>query len=227
MKDNYFKFNLYGNTWGEFAQTGEYIFQNSNKKITKNSCLPFLVFHFVVDYNLSDLELFFKLAGFISFTEEELPRNIVVPENINLANKRNFHNGLLGGFKDKESAEKFIESELGKGTISKFKEIKRKQLELTEESQRLQDYKEKVYQVFNLCEKCNLDGPLWMKAFEIYLEGKGLGVTGQLLGRHLLLQAEEYTLSTCRTDEAEALIRELCKTIKSDLGLEEPTKKKE
>jgi len=224
MKDNYFKFNLYGNTWGEFAQTGEYIFQNSNKKITKNSCLPFLVFHFVVDYNLSDLELFFKLAGFISFTEEELPRDIVVPENINLANKRNFHKGLLGGFNDKESAEKFIESELGKGTIAKFNKLKRALLSSIKKIQRLEDYKEKLNQAFDLCEKCNLNSQLWMRAFEIYLEGKSLGRITMPLAYLLLNQAEEYTLKTCQTDEEEALIREKCKTIKSDLGLDGPTK---
>lgn len=124
---DYFKFNLYGDNWGDLEEKGKYLFQNTNRKIGVHSLLPFLVFHFVTDYNLSDLELFFRLAGFSAFTEEELPNSIVTPEVINLTNRKNVHTGWFGGFTDEEDAKEFIESELGEGIISKFKDLKRKQ----------------------------------------------------------------------------------------------------
>lgn len=128
FSENYFKFDLYGDNWGELAEKGKYIFQNTNMKIGAHTALPFLVFHFVTDYNLSDLELFFRLAGFSAFTEDELPNSIVNPEIINLTNRKNVHAGWFGGFADEEEAKKFIESELGEGIISKFRDIKRRQL---------------------------------------------------------------------------------------------------
>lgn len=128
FSENYFKFNLYGDNWGELAEKGKYVFQNIDMKVGVHTVLPFLVFHYVTDYNLSDLELFFRLAGFSAFTEEELPNSIITPETIDLTNKKNVHAGWFGGFTDEEKAKKFIESELGEGIISKFRDIKRKQL---------------------------------------------------------------------------------------------------
>lgn len=128
FSEDYFKFNLYGDNWGDLAEEGKFVFQNPNRKIGVHTSLPFLVFHFVTNYNLSDLELFFRLAGFSAFTEDELPNSIITPEVINLTNRKNVHTGWFGGFTDEEEAKKFIESELGEGIISKFRDIKRKQL---------------------------------------------------------------------------------------------------
>lgn len=128
LSDDYFKFNLYGDNWGDLVEKGNYIFQNPNRKIGVNDSLPFLVFHFVTNYNLPDLELFFRLAGFSAFTEDELPNSIITPEVINLTNRKNVHTGWFGGFTDEAKAKRFIESELGEGIISKFRDIKRKQL---------------------------------------------------------------------------------------------------
>ncbi len=84
--------------------------------------------HYVTNYNLEDLELFFRLAGFSAFTEEELPNSIVMPMSINLTNKNNVHSGCFGGLTNEEDATKFIEDILGKNVISKYKNIKKKQL---------------------------------------------------------------------------------------------------
>jgi len=125
---DYFQFNLYGDDWGELAEEGKYVFQNRDEKIGLHSALPFLVFHFVTNYDLSDLELFFRLAGFSAFTKEEFPNSIVTPRVINLTNRKNVHDGKFGGFTDEEKAKKFIESQLGEGIISEFKDLKKEQL---------------------------------------------------------------------------------------------------
>lgn len=124
MQD-YFKFNLYGDNWGDLAESGKYVFQNKDYKVGVHNSLVFLVFHFVVNYNLSDLELFFRLAGFSAFTREEMPDSITNPDVINLTNKKNVHTGWFGGFTDSEEAKAFIESELGEGIISRYKHVKR------------------------------------------------------------------------------------------------------
>lgn len=126
MEEKYFKFNLYGDNWGDIVQTGKYIFQNVGNKIGVHKSLPFIVFHYVANYNLDDLELFFRLAGFSAFTEDELPDSIVRPININLTNKNNVHSGLFGGFTNEEEAKRYIEIELGENVISKFNNIKEK-----------------------------------------------------------------------------------------------------
>lgn len=58
MQEEFFKFNLYGDNRGEIAQTGKYIFQNKDNKIKVHNSVPFLVLHYVTNYNLDDLELF-------------------------------------------------------------------------------------------------------------------------------------------------------------------------
>lgn len=128
MQEEYFKFYLYGETWGSIAQSGNYIFQDKNNKIGINDALPFLVFHYVTNYNLDDLELFFKLAGFVAFTEEEIPSAKKMHKVINIPKRVNAHRGWFGGFDTEEKAKQFIESKLGENLISKFKEIKREQL---------------------------------------------------------------------------------------------------
>ncbi|MBQ4634550.1 MAG: hypothetical protein IJB71_04305 [Bacilli bacterium] len=125
MKENYFKFNLYGDNWSDLAETGKYVFQNRDNKVGVHNSLPFLVFHFITDYNLSDLELFFRLAGFSAFTQEEMPDSITIPEVINLSNHKNIHAGWFGGFTNEEEAKKYIETELGAGIISRYREVKR------------------------------------------------------------------------------------------------------
>lgn len=128
MQEEYFTLNLYGDNWGDFAQKGKYIFQNKDNIIQPHNSLPFLVFHFVTNYNLDDLELFFRLAGFSAFTEEELPRSIVNPISINLSNQKNVHSGMFGGITSEEEGIKHIESTFGEGIIARFRDIKTKQL---------------------------------------------------------------------------------------------------
>ncbi len=155
--EDYFKFNLYGDNWGDIAEKGKYIFQNHNRKIGVHDSLPFLVFHFVTNYNLSDLELFFRLAGFSAFTEKELPNTIVIPEAINLTNRKNVHTGWFGGYTDEEEAKEFIESKLGEGIISRFKDLKRKQL-LDKKVQLLKELRDTEQELENQSFICEVSG---------------------------------------------------------------------
>ena len=149
MQD-YFKLNLYGDNWGDLAETGKYVFQNKDYKVGVHNSLAFLVFHFVVNYNLSDLELFFRLAGFSAFTREEMPDSITNPDVINLTNKKNVHTGWFGGFTDPEEAKAFIESKLGEGIISRYKQIKKNLLahEMVQLREQLRD-DEQIYTSLN------------------------------------------------------------------------------
>lgn len=126
MQEGYFQFNLYGDGWGEIARKRKYVLQNKDNIIERNSALPFLVFHYIVNYNLDDLELFFRLAGFSSFSEEELPNIIITP--INLPSRENVHNGWFGDVTNEEEAQEYIEVELGEGIIAKYRDVKKKQL---------------------------------------------------------------------------------------------------
>lgn len=140
---DYFKFDLYGDTWGEKVESGKFIFQDHNNIVGVDNVLPFLVFHYIVDYNLVDLELFFRLAGFSAFSQEELEEPIVHSEVINLVNKENAHRVWSDVFLDEERAKQYIEKALGEGVISRFKDIKKKQLlhekvKLLEKTQKLE-----------------------------------------------------------------------------------------
>ncbi len=132
MQENYFQFKervaSTGKIFSFTMQSGKYIFQNRNNTIRLNDVLPFLVFHYITNYNLDDLELFFKLAGFSAFREEELPSSIIEPINIDLPNKNYVYTSYFGGFTDEEEAKVYIETELGEGIISKYRTVKKNQL---------------------------------------------------------------------------------------------------
>lgn len=133
--ENFVSFNLYNNAWRGIEKMGNYIFYDPEETIS--GALPFLVFHFVTNYNLEDLELFFKLAGFTTFKEEEIPHMKSSKKSYNLPNERQYHAGWFGGFTDEESAKKYIESELGEGIIAKFLRLKKELL--LQEKDRLLD----------------------------------------------------------------------------------------
>lgn len=126
MQEDYFRFCFCKDNHD--AIKGKYIFHNLDNKISNDKVLQILVFHFIANYNLSDLELFFRLAGFMAFTEEEFPNSIVTSQDIILTTREHTPSGWFGGFNDEEKAKAYIESELGEGIISKFEEIKRQQL---------------------------------------------------------------------------------------------------
>ncbi len=116
MENQYFKFY-------DFEKYGKYIFQDKNNRIKNNDILPLLVFHYIVNYNLDDLELFFRLAGFNAFRREELPKTLTT--TIDVPNRSHtYFNGLKGEEKDKT----YIEAELGEGIIARYIKIKKNQL---------------------------------------------------------------------------------------------------
>lgn len=94
MKENYFSFCLYDGMTSEPIKKGNYIFLNFNNEIakfenfTKFDDLPILVFHYIVDYNVEDLELFFRLAGFSAFVIDEIPGSIIKHEVVPLFEKK-------------------------------------------------------------------------------------------------------------------------------------------
>lgn len=97
MGEGYFTFKLYGDNRGYISQVGKFVFQNRNNIIRPNNVLPCLVFHYITNYNLDDLELFFRLVGFSTFTKEELPSSIIEPIDINLPNKNYIYTNYFGG----------------------------------------------------------------------------------------------------------------------------------
>ncbi len=126
MQENYFQFKLH--TKYSLTQSGKYIFQNKHNDCENNTLLKFLVFHYIADYKLDDLELFFRLAGFSAFTREELPSSIIKPVSIDLYDKDYFYPPRLYGNGDEEEAKAYIEKELGEGIIAKYRTVKKKQL---------------------------------------------------------------------------------------------------
>ena len=128
QNDNYFRFDMYGDNWSELIALSKYVFQNKDNKVGNFNSLPFLVFHFIVNHNLSDLELFFRLAGFSAFTIEEMPDSITIPDVINLTNRDYVYDEWLGLVYNKEKAKAFIEKELGVGVISKYYDVKKQLL---------------------------------------------------------------------------------------------------
>lgn len=133
MQQTYFTFNLYNSTGEKLEKEGKYIFQNrTNDHITINiyNALPHLVFKYITNCNLDELELFFKFAGFSSFTKEELPKEIVQPETINLENKPTIIKESQ--YIDDEEIKKIIEFGLGEGIIQTFTDFKKKKRKLLE-----------------------------------------------------------------------------------------------
>lgn len=128
MYGEYFVFDLYKDNWSNLTSSGKFVFvKNSTAIISNYTILPFVIFHYIVNCNLEDLELFFKVAGFVSFTREEMPYEVAIPDIIHLANKESMYswsNGLISI----EEAKAYVEKQLGAGIIEKFLDIKRKQL---------------------------------------------------------------------------------------------------
>ena len=107
--------------WSDLVESGGYVFQNNDYKIGVHNSLAQAVFDFVVNHNLHDLELFFRLAGFSAFTLEEMPDSISKAEVLNLSSKQNVPDRL----NSYEEAKAYIESELGEGIISKYESVKK------------------------------------------------------------------------------------------------------
>lgn len=128
MQQTYFTFNWYNSTGEKLEKEGKYIFQNRpNDHITINiyNTLPHLIFKYITNGNLDELELFFKFAGFSSFTKEELPKEIVQPEAINLKNKPAIIKE--SPYIDDDEIEKIIEFALEEGIIQTFTDFKKKE----------------------------------------------------------------------------------------------------
>lgn len=126
--EHYFRFDLYGDNWSEITQQGKYVFYDPNYEISVNTnhALPFIILHFVTEYNLLDLELILRLAGFSALLPEEMPYRDV--EYINYSSYPGFiYDSLFDGCTTKEEAEKYIEEKLGDGIIEKYKESKKAQ----------------------------------------------------------------------------------------------------
>lgn len=127
MQQSYFTFNLYNATDGTLKKTGKYIFQNRNNgnTIDKYNALPHLVFRYITNCNLVELELFFKFAGFSSFTKEELHNTTIQPEIINLESKPNItEESLHNNCGNEEEIKEIIELVFGEGIISAFIEFR-------------------------------------------------------------------------------------------------------
>ena len=123
MRNDYFCLQVYGNGWQEIAERSNLVFHNKGGIIKSGECLTFLVFAFVANYNLSDLELFFELAGFECYPIEENP-DPSHTLNITLPNMNKAHFGLFGGYDTKVDALAFIKEKFGNNIIEIYEDYK-------------------------------------------------------------------------------------------------------
>lgn len=129
---NYFRFRVYGDNWRDLSEESNYVFLDYDNKFTDT--LSNFVWHFIAMYNLSDLELFFRLAGFSAFTLEEMPDYITNPKIINLpGGKMPFaicsteYLQIITGTYAFDFG-KIIESELETGIIERYQNVKKSML---------------------------------------------------------------------------------------------------
>ena len=125
---NYFRFRVYGDNWHDFSEESNYVFLDYDNKFTDT--LSSFAWHFIAMYNLSDLELFFRLAGFSAFTLEEMPDSITNPKIINLPGGKmpfamcNTEYLQIITCTYTHDFRKIIESELGPGIIERYQNVK-------------------------------------------------------------------------------------------------------
>lgn len=165
MKENYFSFCLVDAMTSKPIERGYYIFQNFNNEIeiiTEFEDLIYIIFHYIANYNLYSLELFFRLAGFSAFSFGEIPESVVNCEliplfekkyvTIDLSNKVKFP--IKSDEEAKKIAEEYIESILGEGVVSRYYEVqKAKFIESVQglENIRTEENKEKIDEILKLC----------------------------------------------------------------------------
>lgn len=128
MENDFFKFNLDGTDYNGYTTTGKFIFKDRDNILKKHKYLPFFILYYIVQYNIDDLEFFFRLMGFSAFKLDELPDFIINPTIINLPVPQNVNEYTNGMNLDEAKVFKYIEDVLGIGIIEKYFEIKKAQL---------------------------------------------------------------------------------------------------
>ena len=126
--EHYFTIDLHGENWSEITEKSKYIFFDPYYEISTdtNYALPFIILHFITNYNLSDLELILRLAGFSALLPEEMPYRDV--ETLYYSTSpRYISTSWFDGCSTKQQAEKYIEEKLGDGIIAKYRESKKEQ----------------------------------------------------------------------------------------------------
>ena len=74
----YFKFDVFGEKWGEIAEKGRLIFQNKDNIVKPYNVLSDLVFLHLANGDLSKLEDYFLKQGFLGFPVEAVNSNLPV-----------------------------------------------------------------------------------------------------------------------------------------------------
>ena len=103
--DNYFQVHIYDKNWGDQVETSKYVYQDKCLDVDVYD-LVYVIYYFILDRNLEDLELFLRLAGFSSFTLEEIPYSITIPLD----------------------AISFVEKYFGEGFVDYFYRVKENQI---------------------------------------------------------------------------------------------------
>jgi len=126
--EHYFTIDLCGDNWSEITEKSKYIFYDPYYEIStdNNYELPFIILHFITNYNLSDLELILRLAGFSALLPEEMPYRHVDTLSYSTS-PRYISDSWFDGCLTKKHAEKYIEEKLGTGIIAKYRESKNEQ----------------------------------------------------------------------------------------------------
>lgn len=122
---NSFIFNIYNDDGNEILEIGNYYFWNNDYSVRLVNAISFLIFRFIVNYNLSDLELFLQIAGFNSMKIKDIPCSVINPEIINLSTSRDINKGPFKGYTNSKYVIAYIKSEFGEDIITKYMNVKK------------------------------------------------------------------------------------------------------
>lgn len=77
-KIDFFRFKVFGDTWGKIEENGSLIFQNQKDIVKPNNVLPNLIFLHLADNDLAKLENYFLEQGFLGFPAELIDSKVPV-----------------------------------------------------------------------------------------------------------------------------------------------------
>ena len=121
MVYDYFIINIYDDE--NIIESGNYLFQNDkNHIINEYTRLPELIYYFVTNYNLCDLELFLRIAGFSAFKRDELPKSFTNFFEIKIVKRYDYD--YIVGFDNQDKARNYINEALEDNIIEKFFNLK-------------------------------------------------------------------------------------------------------
>ena len=77
-KIEFFRFEVYGDAWGEIEENGNLVFQNQKDIVKPNNVLSDLIFLHLANKDLTKLENYFLEQGFLGFPAELIDSKVPV-----------------------------------------------------------------------------------------------------------------------------------------------------